>query len=49
VSFKASYAPEEIEALVDRNYQLFVDKWHIDPHQFIDSWIRTNPEGGEVQ
>ncbi|AJS57453.1 glycosyltransferase family 2 protein [Paenibacillus sp. IHBB 10380] len=48
-SFKTSYASEDIAAIIDRNYQLFINKWHVDPHQFIDSWTKTTPEGGEVQ
>ncbi|MCC3377311.1 glycosyltransferase family 2 protein [Cohnella sp. REN36] len=27
--------PEAQQKLVERNYQLFVDKWHVDPHAFL--------------
>lgn len=42
-SFRASYTSEDIKAIIDRNYQLFINKWHVDPHQFIDSWINNQP------
>ncbi|MGF7047125.1 GT2 family glycosyltransferase [Paenibacillus sp. DS2015] len=49
VSYKASYTSEDIEAIIARNYHLFINKWHVDPHLFIDSKIRSTPKGGEVQ
>lgn len=33
-SFKRDY-PDGWQELIDRNHQLFIDKWQVDPHQFI--------------
>lgn len=34
-SFKQS-KPEKLQALIDRNYRLFMSKWHFDPRQYVD-------------
>lgn len=46
-SFKKNFT-EQLQALIDRNYRLFIDKWHIDPHQYMEEAGRIS-EGGEVQ
>jgi len=46
-SFKQSQ-PEQLRALIDRNYRLFMDKWKFDPRQFIEEH-QSEPEGGKVQ
>ncbi|MDR9856693.1 glycosyltransferase family 2 protein [Paenibacillus sp. VCA1] len=28
--------PEKLQALIDRNHRLFMEKWHFDPRQFIE-------------
>ncbi|MHA0857008.1 glycosyltransferase family 2 protein [Paenibacillus sp. CMAA1364] len=33
-SFKLLY-PDGWQELIQRNHQLFIDKWHVNPHQFI--------------
>ncbi|OZB91033.1 glycosyltransferase family 2 protein [Paenibacillus sp. XY044] len=47
VSFKEVYS-EQIQQLIDRNHRLFMEKWHIDPRQFIEN-AGSISEGGEVQ
>ncbi len=35
VSFRQAQ-PEQLQALIERNYRLFIEKWHFDPRQFIE-------------
>ncbi|MCM3001861.1 glycosyltransferase family 2 protein [Paenibacillus cellulositrophicus] len=41
-------ASDQIQQLIDRNHRLFMDKWHIDPRQFIEK-AGSISEGGGVQ
>ncbi|MCJ8013900.1 glycosyltransferase family 2 protein [Paenibacillus sp. KQZ6P-2] len=46
-SFKRSN-PEKLQALIDRNFRLFMDKWNFDPRKYIEE-RNSKPKGGEVQ
>ncbi|MWV46857.1 glycosyltransferase [Paenibacillus sp. HJL G12] len=46
-SFRQSQ-PKKLQALINRNFRLFIDKWHFDPREYIEEQ-KSKPEGGEVQ